>query len=258
MTRMTRIGKPVPLAPAWHSGFALAREESGAVEERRFPSGKLACELLHADLEVGAPLLTPRFHGGTLRQVRWEFIRRERLHLQRYQSKHRHAKIYHAIGAIHHHADAEDVAAVSADNIKRLLDATALGHDILDDENLFARRNLEATPQNQFTFLLFDKDEAQAELPRDFLTDYQSTHRRRNYRDCTEWLEFCRQSRAEFFNDGHLLQREGALEELAAVQTAAQDKMSFEQRARVAENLENFVLSHGARSLGNAPRVTSL
>ncbi len=52
------------------------------------------------------------------------------------------------------------------------------------------------------------------------------------------------QRRAEFFDDRHLLQRERALEELAAVQTAAQDEMAFEQRAGVAENLQNFVLSH--------------
>ena len=33
---------------------------------------------------------------------------------------------------------------------------------------------------------------------------------------------------------------------LAAVQSAAQDEMAFEQRAAVAKNLENFVLGHQA------------
>jgi hypothetical protein len=42
-----------------------------------------------------------------------------------------------------------------------------------------------------------------------------------------------------------LLEGERALKELAAVQTAAQDEMAFEQRAAVAKNLENFVLCHG-------------
>jgi hypothetical protein len=48
----------------------------------------------------------------------------------------------------------------------------------------------------------------------------------------------------DFFDDGHLLEREGALKVLAAVQAAAENEMAFEQRAAVAEDLENFVLCH--------------
>jgi hypothetical protein len=56
---------------------------------------------------------------------------------------------------------------------------------------------------------------------------------------------FLSQRAADFFHDGHLLQSQRTLEELAAVQTAAQNKMAFEQRAGIAENLENFVFRHG-------------
>ena len=48
----------------------------------------------------------------------------------------------------------------------------------------------------------------------------------------------------DFFDDGHLLQRERALKVLAAVQAAAENEMAFEQRAAVVENLEDFVLCH--------------
>jgi hypothetical protein len=41
-----------------------------------------------------------------------------------------------------------------------------------------------------------------------------------------------------------LLEREGTLKVLTAMQSAAQDEMAFEQRAGVVENLENFVLGH--------------
>jgi hypothetical protein len=41
-----------------------------------------------------------------------------------------------------------------------------------------------------------------------------------------------------------LLEREGALKVLAAVQAAAENEMAFEQRAAVAKNLLNFVLRH--------------
>jgi hypothetical protein len=41
-----------------------------------------------------------------------------------------------------------------------------------------------------------------------------------------------------------LLQRERALEKLAAVQPAAQNKMSFEQRARFAKYVQSLVFCH--------------
>jgi hypothetical protein len=41
-----------------------------------------------------------------------------------------------------------------------------------------------------------------------------------------------------------LLEGQRALKELAAVQAAAENKMAFKQCTSVAENLENFVLSH--------------
>ena len=135
-------------------------------------------------------------------------------------------------------------AAVGADDVNRLLHAAALGHDILDDENFLTRRNLEATAENQLAFLFFHKNKPPAELPRDFLANDESAHRRRDDGDGTERFELGRERRAEFFDGGHLLEREGTLEKLPAVQTAAEDEMAFEQRAAVAENLENFVLRH--------------
>jgi hypothetical protein len=51
------------------------------------------------------------------------------------------------------------------------------------------------------------------------------------HRDRAERLHLGGERRAEFFHDGHLLQRERALKKLAAVQPAAQDEMAFEQRA---------------------------
>jgi hypothetical protein len=50
----------------------------------------------------------------------------------------------------------------------------------------------------------------------------------------------------DFFDVGYLLEREGTLKVLAAVQTAAENEMAFEQRAGVAENLQDFILCHRA------------
>ena len=69
--------------------------------------------------------------------------------------------------------------------------------------------------------------------------------------------DFAGERRAEFFDDGHLLEREGALKKLAAVQSAAEDEMAFEQRAGVAENLQNFVLRHRGEILSPKSKVQS-
>ena len=72
------------------------------------------------------------------------------------------------------------------DDVQSFLHAPALGHDILDDENFFARRDLESAPQNQFALLFFHKNKPQPKLPRDFLADDQPAHRRRNHGDRAE------------------------------------------------------------------------
>jgi len=53
-----------------------------------------------------------------------------------------------------------------------------------------------------------------------------------------------------------LLERQGALKILPAMQPAAEDEMAFEQRAGIAENLENFVLCHGRLVLRVRPPVS--
>jgi len=52
-----------------------------------------------------------------------------------------------------------------------------------------------------------------------------------------------RESVPEFFDDGHFLKRQRALEKLAAVQAGAQNEMAVEQRARLAKKREQ-ILAH--------------
>ena len=51
--------------------------------------------------------------------------------------------------------NADHGSAVRADNVNCFLHATALGHDVLDDENFFAGRDFESAPQDQLAVLLF-------------------------------------------------------------------------------------------------------
>jgi hypothetical protein len=56
--------------------------------------------------------------------------------------------------------------------------------------------------------------------------------------------EFIGQCAADFFDDGHLLEGERALEVLAAVESASENEMAFQERAGVAEYLQDFVFGH--------------
>ena len=132
-----------------------------------------------------------------------------------------------------------------ADDVNRLLHPAALGHDVLDDEDFLAGRNFESAPQHELALLFFWKNEPYAKLPRDLLADDESAERGRDDGNGAERAGLVGERVPDLFDDGHLLEREGALEELAAVQTAAEDEMAFEQRAAVAENFQNFVLCHG-------------
>lgn len=137
---------------------------------------------------------------------------------------------------------------MTAHNVHCLLHPPAFGDHVFDHKNLFAGRNLEAAPQHQFALLLFDKDEAQAELPRHFLADHQPTHRGSYHRGRAKAPDFVRQRRAQPLHRGHPLESERALEELPAVQSATKHEVPFEQRARVAEQLQDFVVCHGMKS----------
>ena len=83
------------------------------------------------------------------------------------------------------------------------------------------------------------------QLAGDFLAEHQPAHGRRDDGATPRERTLAGERSAELLDGGHLLQGDGALEELPAVQPAAQDEMAFEQRAGVAENLQNFVFGHG-------------
>jgi len=110
---------------------------------------------------------------------------------------------------------------VLANNINRLLHATAFGHHVFDDDDFFAGGNLESAPQSKPAILFFRKNEPDTELPHDFLADDQPAERERDDDDDAKGFRFNRQCAAGLFDDGHLLKRKRALEILPAVQAAA-------------------------------------
>jgi hypothetical protein len=197
------------------------------------------------------------FNSGNSSQVGRQFGGVEGFDVQGDEADGGDAEINGTVGAIHDHGDSDHSAAVRTNNVQGFLNATALGHHVFDDEDFFAGRDFESAAQDEFAFLFFDKNEAQAKLAGNFLADHQSAHGGGNHGDGAEGPQFVSQGRAEFFNDGHLLQGQGALEKLATVQSASQNEMALQQGAGITKNLQGFVLSH-AGILVLKPEVQSL
>ena len=77
------------------------------------------------------------------------------------------------------------------------------------------------------------------------LKDYNRPDFHPDDRDSTELVHLHGQCGAETFDDRHLLEGKRALEELPAVQSAAEDEMALQQRAGLAEQLQRFLIRHG-------------
>ncbi len=75
----------------------------------------------------------------------------------------------------------------------------------------------------------------------DLLSDDDSAQRRRNDGVALNGAQFFREPTANVSGDLCVLEKEGALEELPAVQTGAQNEMPVEQRAGFAEKREEIV-----------------
>jgi hypothetical protein len=190
--------------------------------------------------------LAPRFDGRNARQIRGQFIGWKSLDMQTNQAEDRDAEVHGAVRAIHEHGDRDRFALTTADDVEGFLDTAALGDDVLDNQAFLLWRNFESASKHQFSLFLFDKDEAEAELTGDFLTDDEPAHRGGNDGGGAEAVDLRGERCAEPFDHRHLLKRQGALKKLAAVQAAAQDKMAFKQCAGLAKQVQGFSVRHGS------------
>jgi hypothetical protein len=194
-----------------------------------------------------AILLAAGLRCGRGGEVRRELVGGEGFDFEGDEAELGDAEVHRAVGAIDDHRHSDDFALVGANDVHGFFNATALGDDVFDYQNSFARFNFEAAAQSEFAFFFLDENEAGAELACDFLADHEAAHRRRDHGGWREGFNLIREGVAEAFDDGHLLEGEGALEKLAAMQAAAEDEMSFEERTGIAKNLKHVGLCHRER-----------
>ena len=129
-------------------------------------------------------------------------------------------------------------------NFNGFQNTPALGDHILNYEDFLAALNFKAAPQNQLVILLFRKNKARAPVSRDFLANDESANGRGDDRNSLKFFNFFGQRAPELLNHGHLLQRQGTLKKLPAVQPTTQNKMPFEEGAGIPKNIQNVFLSH--------------
>jgi cysteine desulfurase len=194
----------------------------------------------------GIDLLAAGFDGGDGGKVGRDAVGGEGLDVHGEEAEHGDVEDALAIGTVHGHGNAHDLALAGADDVNGFLDAAALGDDVLDDEDFFAGVDLEAAAEDEAALLLFGKDETATELPRDLLAEDKAAHGGRDDGDGVEGPHLVGECGAETFDSGHVLEGNGTLEEMAAVKAAAQDEMSFLISSGLAEYLHYVRLSHGA------------
>ena len=140
-----------------------------------------------------------------------------------------------SIGSIHQHCYANRVAGGVADDAEGFLNPAAFGHHVFDHQQAFTGVNPETAAQDELAFLLLGKDETEAELAGDFLSNHQSAHCWRNHGVSSQVAYFPGQCFSKAGDDGHLLEGKCTLEELAGMKSTSKDEVSVQQRARLAE-----------------------
>jgi hypothetical protein len=151
---------------------------------------------------------------------------------------------------------ADDLPSVGADDIDGFLDATAASDHILGDDEALVRPNLETAPQHQTAFMFLGKDVAFPEGAAHFLADDDAAQGRGNDSVALDASEFIRELAANLGCDVGMLEKQGTLEKLPAVQAGAQDEMPVKQRAGFSEEREQ-ILAHFVGRFCETPSLSA-
>ena len=136
------------------------------------------------------------------------------------------------------------------ERFERLAQGEAGGDDVLDDDDLVGRRDLEAATQRELAVLALHEDRLGAKMAGGLIAGHDAPDGRRD--DDVDLavlrLDLGGQRLAKLFGALGVLEDEHLLQENRAAATRGQDEMTFEQCAGLPEFLEHFVLVHLTRS----------
>jgi hypothetical protein len=129
-------------------------------------------------------------------------------------------------------------------NVDGLLHATAFRNHVFDYQDFLTRRDLEAAAKYKLPLFLLHKNEPRAQLPGNLLANHQTAHCRSDDGPHIQRANSVGKRRPQPLNRGHLLERNGTLKELPAVESASKKEVAFEERTGFAKNLQGLVLVH--------------
>jgi hypothetical protein len=118
-------------------------------------------------------------------------------------------------------------------NVDCFVDTAAAGDDVFCDDELFVRPNLKTASQNKSAVFFFHEDVAFPGRRDDFLADNDSTEGGRDNRVARDGAELIGEPPANVSGDVGVLEEQGALEELPAVEAGAQYEMAVKQRSEM-------------------------
>ncbi len=152
-----------------------------------------------------------------------------------------------AAGAVDQGGGGDHDSAVLLDDIDGLHEAAAAGDDVFNHGETLAGLDGETAAENEGAgVIFFGENVGFAELAGDFLTDEDATEGGGNDGVKLGAAELVGEGAADAFGHLGVAQKEGALEELAAVQAGAEDEVAVEEGAGLAEEGKNVVLGHGS------------
>ncbi len=158
------------------------------------------------------------------------------------QAEERAAEIGRLVSAaIDERADGGNDTAVFADDGDGLGDAAAFGNDVFEHEKTFPGRNGEATSEDERVVLFFGENVFLGKLASDFMADKQPADGWRNHGVGFDMAHFFRELAADLRGDDRILQEQGALEKLPAVQARTENEMPLEKGVRLPKQIENFL-----------------
>src|SRR5579885_1326726 len=204
-------------------------------------SRRLSLVTHHSSL-LSTPRLDRRNARGALRAVGG----RERGNVEGGERDAGDAYVGAPAGAVNDRGRADDERARRAHCLDGLARRAAGRDHVLDDENLLAGPDGEASPQSHAPFFALSPDRADAERPRDLPADDDAADCRRDDRLDVLAAEALSDGATERLGLRRVLQHERALEVLRAVQAARQNEVAFEQRARPPEPFDDLFLPHAS------------
>jgi hypothetical protein len=194
--------------------------------------------------------LTAWLHCGNTGQILRHLVGLERFHVHFDQADEWATIIWPLTAAsIDDYPDAGDLAAALPHNVDRFLNPPATGDDVFRHNNPLVRPDLETAPEDEAARVFFREDVAFSQGAAHLLANNDSPEGRGDHGVAFKIPELRRELGANLSRHVRVLKEEGALEELAAVQTRPQNKVPIEQCPGFPEERQQILAHHGTPAL---------